>query len=134
MRDMTFSDWDAHLGSLQAQVQTRWADLEVAVHKSSLSVKMRDCMSGDVRLERGSADFMVPRVRIGSSVGMPLELSLAQAQLNDMARVMDALHFVHAACDGMRVFRDGECPCSRCSTKGKTRDGECDACGGEGFR
>lgn len=133
---MTFTEWDSHLELIKGFVAQRWPDVALYIHKSSLTIKMVEVMTGDVSLQLSPQEdnCMVPRVSVGSSGGLPSPLELAQAKLNDMARVLEALHFANGKCAGIRVFRDGQCPCARCDTRGDVRGTPCDGCEGKGTR
>lgn len=137
--DMTFSEWGERLVKLAQEVGARWPVSASVERATTLHVQIHDVMSGRVDLDlsqRPQEDCMVPSVRTGSSAGFPTDLSMAQAKLNDMQLVLDALHFCNASCANIRVFPEGKCPCAKCSGRGtKFRsDTPCDACGGEGVR
>jgi hypothetical protein len=137
--DMTFDEWGEHLKKLSQKVVARWP-VSVSVDKAtSLHVEIRDATGGRVELDlsrQPGDDCMVPNVRVGSGSGLPSDLSYAQAKLNDMRLVLEALHFCNVSCSNIRVFPEGKCPCAQCRGSGtKFRsDAPCEACNGEGVR
>jgi hypothetical protein len=138
--DKTFSEWGEHLTKLSHEVSRRWPMLSVSVDRETcLRVQIRDVMGGAVELDlsrRANEDCLIPNVRVGSSGGLPSDLSVAQAKLNDMRIVLDALHYCNAACADLRLFPEGKCPCAQCSGRGYSSrsDTPCGACKGKGVR
>ena len=51
-----------------------------------------------------------------------------------MGDVRDAMRFVHGETSGVVVWRDGDCPCSYCSSRGTTQGRTCERCNGVGRR
>jgi DnaJ-class molecular chaperone len=73
---------------------------------------------------------------VTSSSGFPGEVSVAQARVNDIQLVLNALHHCNAMCSGIRIFDDGKCPCSFCGGRGTSfrSSTPCETCKGTGKR
>jgi hypothetical protein len=137
--DVTFPEWGEHLTKLSHEVVVRWPALAVSVDKAqSLRVEIREVMSGavDLRISSRDDDCMMPLVGVSGSGGLPADPSIAQAKMNEMQLVLDALHYCNARCQGIRVFLEGNCPCAQCSGRGTKykSDAPCEACDGKGRR
>jgi len=135
--DVTFPEWAEYLKDLADKVSVRWPDVEVSLSREhTLGVQLRDVMSGivDLRIPQRERNYLAVVVSVDGSGGLPRDLSVAQSKISDMQRLLNVLHYCNAACQGICVFREGECPCAACGGEGKTRAGKCTPCDGKGVR
>lgn len=133
---VTYTEWSERLQDLEEKAKLRWPDLDLHVSNQRLWVEVDSrCLTGSLDTRLGD-ECLVPRVSVGSSSSVSLDLSVAQSQINDMQRVMDVLHWLKASTQKIFIYPDGECPCERCGGRGTAHNSKtpCESCEGKGRR
>lgn len=89
-----------------------------------------------IRLDMGHgvAGYMIPIVSVGGTSGLDTDSRVARSQLRRSLANLDAVEDLFSEVAGIKVWLDGECPCSWCSGKGNSRGDPCEKCSGKGVR
>jgi len=133
---VTYTEWSELLQDLEEKAKLRWPDLDMHVSNQILWVEaVNRCLTGSLDTRIGE-HCLVPKVSVGSSSSVSMDLSVAQSQLNDMQRVMDVLHWLTACTQKISIYPDGQCPCEQCAGRGTAYNSKapCKRCGGKGIR
>ena len=127
--DITRNEWE----ELEAKVSTRLAVRWPWLYDGGLRVQT-PLLSAHAELRLSNAQAMVVRITVDSSGCISGGVAEIANAVRMMSEVRDAMLFVHGETDGVTVWRDGECPCSHCSSKGTTQGRACGRCNGTGKR
>ena len=90
-------------------------------------------LSAFARLDWGR-DCAKVEVVVDSATGVSGGIASIAEAARQIAEVRDAMLFVHGETCGLKVWSDGECPCSYCSGKGTMQGRSCERCAGKGVR
>ncbi len=128
--NITRSEWEELEAKISAKLAARWPWL----HDGELRVRT-PLLSAHAELRcRGNAMSMSVRITVDSSGCISGGVAEIANAVRMMSEVRDAMLFVHGETDDVTVWRDGECPCSHCSSKGTTQGRACGRCNGTGKR
>jgi len=137
MPNVTIPEWEERLPKLLAAVQKRFPAVEAAIeNENEIHVKAPRCHGRlQITVVNGSmGPHMLPQTRMASAVTLGNTTSDAEAALYDARVTLDAVHFLYAETDDIRIWAPGGCPCDSCGATGNTRSGKCERCGGLGKR
>lgn len=129
--NITIPEWEAKLPTLLARVQKRFPAIEAAIEKNvEIHIAAPRCHGRlEATVVNGSmGPHMIPKTRLASAVTLGETLSDAEAALFDARVVLDAIHYLFAETDNIRIWAEGACPCDSCGATGSTRSGKCGKC------
>ena len=136
MNDLTKDQWSALVVELAEQASHRWPGVSIEVRGTHIMAGIRGILTGDLRLEMGSdGEHLVPHVSIGSTTAYPSSLVAAQSHHQDAQLVLSVLFGIARQVHDIRVFSNGQCPCSHCGGRGTVAPNSgtpCTNCDGTG--
>ena len=128
--DITEKEWDELETKLSMKIAARWPWL----HDGKLRVKTPVLSAhAELRLLRDARSRMA-QIVVDSSGCVSGGVAEIANTIRMMEEVRDAMLFVHGETIGVVVWRDGDCPCSYCSSRGMTQGRKCERCEGTGKR
>lgn len=131
MTNITTTEWKALDAKLAAELARRWPWL----HDGALRAKTPILTAhAELRWARDIGEGRAVQIFVDSSgciSGGALDIANAARMIGE---VRDAMLFIHGETSGLVVWRDGECPCGFCGTRGTSCGVVCDRCKGTGKR
>jgi hypothetical protein len=133
MSNITMTEWKETEDRIAAEVARRWPWLvRTSPHYTKLRVETPSLTAGAELDRTGRDGSCTVRIVTHSSACISGGVADIAEHARQICEVRDAMLFIHGLTAGVTVWQDGECPCSWCGGKGKSRGETCSKCAGKG--